>query len=64
MLHPASKLAAMLRPRSHRFALESRQLFDGAALVSHLVSRRTPFDAAAAATRAILNGVVTTSAWP
>ena len=33
MLHPASKLAAMLRPRSHRFALESRQLFDGAALV-------------------------------
>lgn len=48
MLHPASKLAAMLRPRSHRFALESRQLFDGAALVEAAHATDAP-DAAHAA---------------
>ena len=48
MLHPASKLAAMLRPRSHRFALENRQLFDGAALVEAAHATDAP-DAAHAA---------------
>ncbi|MEB0114338.1 cadherin-like domain-containing protein, partial [Variovorax sp. RTB1] len=30
---PLTRLASLLRPQSHRYALESRQLFDGAALV-------------------------------
>jgi VCBS repeat-containing protein len=30
---PTTRLASLLRPQPHRFALESRQLFDGAALV-------------------------------
>ncbi len=29
---PLTRLASLLRPQSHRYALESRQLFDGAAL--------------------------------
>ncbi|MDQ7957920.1 MAG: cadherin-like domain-containing protein, partial [Pseudomonadota bacterium] len=32
-MKPSSSLPEFLRPRTHRFALESRQLFDGAALV-------------------------------
>ena len=32
-MKPSSSLPEFLRPRTHRFALESRQLFDGAAVV-------------------------------
>jgi VCBS repeat-containing protein len=49
-MKPSSSLPEFLRPRTHRFALESRQLFDGAAVVeaAHADAAGAPHAAPAA----------------